>query len=47
MATLEWSTALELNVPVMDETHKEFVDLMAQVEVMAGGLMKIFPALAG
>jgi hemerythrin-like metal-binding protein len=35
MATLEWSDALELNVPAMDETHKEFVDLLAAVELAA------------
>lgn len=35
MATLEWSDALELNVPAMDETHKEFVDLLAAVESSA------------
>lgn len=33
MATLEWSSALELNVPAMDATHKEFVDLLAEVEL--------------
>lgn len=32
MATLQWSKELELNVPAMDETHREFVDLLAQVE---------------
>ena len=35
MATLEWSAALALNVPAMDETHKEFVDLLAAVESAA------------
>lgn len=46
MATLEWSTALELNVPVMDETHKEFVDLMAQVEATPDeALMPVWQAL--
>lgn len=32
MATLQWSAALELNIPAMDETHKEFVDLLTAVE---------------
>lgn len=32
MATLQWSKDLELNVPAMDDTHREFVDLLAQVE---------------
>ena len=32
MATLEWSADLELNIPAMDDTHKEFVDLLAAVE---------------
>lgn len=32
MATLEWSQALALNVPAMDETHQEFVELLAAVE---------------
>ena len=32
MATLEWSAGLELNVPAMDDTHKEFVDLLTEVE---------------
>lgn len=32
MATLEWNEALTLNVPAMDATHREFVDLLASVE---------------
>ena len=32
MATLEWSPELELNIPAMDDTHKEFVELLASVE---------------
>lgn len=32
MATLEWSDALTLNLSAMDDTHQEFVDLLAQVE---------------
>lgn len=32
MATLEWSDALALQVPRMDATHREFVDLLAAVE---------------
>jgi hemerythrin-like metal-binding protein len=32
MAQLEWSDALDLNLPLMDETHREFVDLLAAVD---------------
>ena len=32
MALLEWSDALALDLPVMDETHHEFVELLAAVE---------------
>ncbi len=32
MATLEWSDALALELPLMDETHQEFVDLLAVAE---------------
>ncbi|WP_137895764.1 hemerythrin domain-containing protein [Ramlibacter sp. 2FC] len=32
MPQLEWSDALALELPAMDETHREFVDLLAQVE---------------
>lgn len=32
MPTLEWSEALALELPLMDDTHREFVDLLAQVE---------------
>ncbi len=32
MATLEWSADLEMNLPAMDDTHREFVDLLAAVE---------------
>ena len=35
MAILEWSEALALNVPAMDATHQEFVDLLAAVEQAA------------
>lgn len=31
MSQLEWSDALALDLPAMDETHQEFVDLLAQV----------------
>ena len=31
MTALVWSTELELDVPVMDETHKEFVELLNAV----------------
>ena len=32
MTTLQWSDALALDLPVMDDTHREFVDLLAAVE---------------
>lgn len=32
MAALEWSEALALELPLMDDTHREFVDLLAAVE---------------
>jgi hemerythrin-like metal-binding protein len=32
MAYLEWSDALSLDLPLMDDTHREFVDLLAQVQ---------------
>jgi len=32
MPQLEWSDALALEMPAIDETHREFVDLLAQVE---------------
>jgi hemerythrin-like metal-binding protein len=32
MPTLTWSDALSLQMPVMDRTHVEFVDLLAAVE---------------
>lgn len=31
MSVLQWSDSFTLGVPVMDETHQEFVDLLAQV----------------
>lgn len=31
MATLQWSDTLALGMPAMDDTHQEFVDLLAQV----------------
>ena len=30
MAHLEWSDALNLDLPLMDDTHREFVDLLAR-----------------
>ncbi|HSV35180.1 MAG TPA: hemerythrin domain-containing protein [Ramlibacter sp.] len=30
MPTLNWSEALELGEPLMDDTHREFVELLAQ-----------------
>ena len=32
MANLEWSDALALDLPAMDDTHQEFVELLAKVE---------------
>lgn len=32
MARLEWSDALSLDLPLMDDTHREFVDLLAQAQ---------------
>lgn len=32
MPNLEWSDALELDLPAMDDTHREFVDLLALAE---------------
>jgi len=29
MACLEWSDALSLDLPLMDDTYREFVDLLA------------------
>lgn len=37
MATLHWSAELELDVPAMDATHREFVDLLQQVEAAEDG----------
>jgi len=31
MSTLQWSDALSLDLPLMDATHREFVDLLAAV----------------
>ena len=32
MPVLEWSDALSLDLPLMDDTHREFVDLLAAVD---------------
>ena len=32
MPPLQWSDALVLDLPAMDDTHREFVDLLAVVE---------------
>ncbi len=46
MALLEWSDALALDMPVMDETHQEFVELLAAVEAAPdGGLMSAWDVL--
>lgn len=39
MALLEWSAALELNAPVMDDTHREFVALLNALGEAADGDM--------
>ncbi|MDI9332116.1 MAG: hemerythrin domain-containing protein [Alphaproteobacteria bacterium] len=33
MATVQWSDALCLDLDFMDDTHREFIDLLAEVEV--------------
>ncbi len=35
MPRLEWSEALSLDLPLIDDTHREFVDLLAAVEAAA------------
>ena len=46
MALLEWSDALALDLPLMDETHHEFVDLLAAVESAPdAGLLPAWQAL--
>ena len=46
MALLEWSDALALDMPVMDETHREFVELLTAVEVAPdGSLLAAWDAL--
>lgn len=46
MATLEWSEALALDLSAMDDTHKEFVDLLAQVNAAADAqLLPVWDAL--
>ncbi len=42
MPRLEWSEALSLDLPLMDDTHREFVDLLAAVE--AAGDDAVIPA---
>jgi len=37
MASLEWSAALLLELPVMDTTHREFVELLAAAEAAPAG----------
>lgn len=32
MPSLQWSDALALDLPLMDDTHREFVELLARVE---------------
>lgn len=42
MAQLEWSDALGLDLPLMDDVHREFVDLLAAVE--RAGDVQLLPA---
>src|SRR5512147_1062087 len=42
MSVLEWSDALALDLPQMDDTHREFVDLLAAVD--AAGDDRLLPA---
>lgn len=35
MPVLEWSEALSLDLPLMDDTHREFVDLLAAFDAAA------------
>jgi hemerythrin-like metal-binding protein len=37
MAALEWSSDFVLNLPQMDDTHQEFVELLADVESASDG----------
>ena len=37
MAYLVWTPELENQHPQMDQTHREFVELMGQVEAALGG----------
>ncbi len=43
---LEWSDALALDLPFMDDTHREFVDLLAAVvQAPEGSLLNAWRAL--
>jgi len=44
MARLEWSEALALDLPLMDDTHREFVDLLAACEAAPNDIA-LFEAL--
>ena len=33
LATVHWSEALSLDLDFMDDTHREFIDLLAAIEV--------------
>lgn len=39
MHTLQWSDALSLDLPLMDDTHREFVDLLAQTAQAGDGAL--------
>lgn len=46
MALLEWSDALSLDLPLMDDTHQEFVQLLTQLEQASDeALMPLWQAL--
>ena len=39
MAQLQWTDALALDFPVMDDTHREFVQLLAMVDTAGDGML--------
>lgn len=40
MPSLQWSDALALELPAMDDTHREFVDLLALVETASDEMLQ-------
>ena len=41
MSQLEWSESLALGLPAMDDTHREFVDLLGQVALAADAALTV------